>query len=227
MLVPMVIESSSRGERAYDIYSRLLRERIIFLGDTIEDNVANLVIAQLLFLDAEDPERDISLYINSPGGVITSGLAIYDTMQYVRAPVSTICIGMAASMAAVLLAAGAPGKRFALPHSRIMIHQGSGGFRGNTPDVFIQVKEMETLVNVNHEILSRHSGQPLEKIVADTSRDFFMSPVEAKEYGIIDAVYSANADPLAARIVAVSGGTATDQGGGDSNGAQPAADDGR
>jgi ATP-dependent Clp protease protease subunit len=227
MLVPMVIESSSRGERAYDIYSRLLRERIIFLGDTIEDNVANLVIAQLLFLDAEDPERDISLYINSPGGVITSGLAIYDTMQYVRAPVSTICIGMAASMAAVLLAAGAPGKRFALPHSRIMIHQGSGGFRGNTPDVFIQVKEMETLVNTNHEILSRHSGQPLEKIVADTSRDFFMSPVEAKEYGIIDAVYSATADPLTARIVSISAGAETDQGGGDRNGAEPAADDGR
>ena len=197
MLVPMVIESSSRGERAYDIYSRLLRERIIFLGDTLEDNVANLVIAQLLFLDAEDPERDVSLYINSPGGVITSGLAIYDTMQYVRAPVSTICIGMAASMAAVLLAAGAPGKRFALPHSRIMIHQGSGGFRGNTPDVFIQVKEMETLVNTNHEILSRHTGQPLEKIVADTSRDYFMSPTEAKEYGIIDAVYSASASALA------------------------------
>ena len=168
MLVPMVIESSSRGERAYDIYSRLLRERIIFLGDAIEDNVANLVIAQLLFLDAEDPERDISLYINSPGGVITSGLAIYDTMQYVRAPVSTICIGMAASMAAVLLAAGAPGKRFALPHSRIMIHQGSGGFRGNTPDVMIQVKEMETLVNTNHEILSRHTGRSVEQIVADT-----------------------------------------------------------
>jgi len=227
MLVPMVIESSSRGERAYDIYSRLLRERIIFLGDSIEDNVANLVIAQLLFLDAEDPERDISLYINSPGGVITSGLAIYDTMQYVRAPVSTICIGMAASMAAVLLAAGAPGKRFALPHSRIMIHQGSGGFRGNTPDVFIQVKEMETLVNTNHEILSRHSGQPLEKIVADTSRDFFMSPVEAKEYGIIDAVYSATADPLTARIVSISAGAESDQGGGDRNGAQPAADDGR
>ena len=195
MLVPMVIESSSRGERAYDIYSRLLRERIIFLGDTIEDNVANLVIAQLLFLDAEDPERDISLYINSPGGVITSGLAIYDTMQYVRAPVSTICIGMAASMAAVLLAAGSPGKRFALPHSRIMIHQGSGGFRGNTPDVFIQVKEMETLVNTNHEILSRHTGQSLEKIIADTSRDYFMSPIEAKEYGIIDSVYSAMGAP--------------------------------
>ena len=199
MLVPMVIESSSRGERAYDIYSRLLRERIIFLGDQIEDNMANLVIAQLLFLDSEDPERDISLYINSPGGVITSGLAIYDTMQYVRAPVSTICIGMAASMAAVLLAAGAPGKRFALPHSRIMIHQGSGGFRGNTPDVFIQVKEMETLVNTNHEILSRHTHQPLEKIVADTSRDFFMAPTEAKEYGIIDSVYSATLQPITSK----------------------------
>jgi len=200
MLVPMVIESSSRGERAYDIYSRLLRERIVFLGDAIEDNIANLVIAQLLFLDAEDPERDISLYINSPGGVITSGLAIYDTMQYVRAPVSTICIGMAASMAAVLLAAGAPGKRFALPNSRIMIHQGSGGFRGNTPDVFIQVKEMETLVNANHEILARHTGQTLEKIVADTSRDYFMSPPEAKDYGIIDAVYSAIGTPQTSKV---------------------------
>jgi ATP-dependent Clp protease protease subunit len=209
MLVPMVIESSSRGERAYDIYSRLLRERIIFLCDTIEDNVANLVIAQLLFLDAEDPERDISLYINSPGGVITSGLAIYDTMQYVRAPVSTICIGMAASMAAVLLAAGAPGKRFALPHSRIMIHQGSGGFRGNTPDVFIQVKEMETLVNTNHEILSHHTGQAIEKIVVDTSRDYFMSPTEAKDYGIIDSVYSAMGSPLASKDVV---GGATEDG---------------
>jgi ATP-dependent Clp protease protease subunit len=195
MLVPMVIESSSRGERAYDIYSRLLRERIIFLGDAIEDNVANLVIAQLLFLDAEDPERDISLYINSPGGIITAGLAIYDTMQYVRAPVSTICIGMAASMAAVLLAAGAEGKRFALPHSRIMIHQGSGGFRGSTPDVLIQVKEMETLVKTNHEILSRHTGKTAEQIVADTARDYFMSPTEAKEYGIIDSVYSATRQP--------------------------------
>ncbi len=159
MLVPMVIETSSRGERAYDIYSRLLKERIIFLGDAIEDNVANLVIAQLLFLDSEDPEKDINLYVNSPGGVITAGLAIYDTMQLVRAPVSTICVGMAASMAAVLLAAGHPGKRYALPHSRIMIHQGSGGFRGNTPDVFIQVREMETLVNANHELLARHTGQ--------------------------------------------------------------------
>ena len=145
MLVPMVIETSSRGERAYDIYSRLLKDRIIFLGDAIEDHVANLIIAQLLFLEAEDPERDISLYINSPGGVVTSGLAIYDTMQYLRAPVSTICIGMAASMASVLLAAGAKGKRYALPNSRIMIHQGSGGFRGSTPDVLIQVRELEEL----------------------------------------------------------------------------------
>jgi ATP-dependent Clp protease protease subunit len=220
MLVPMVIESSSRGERAYDIYSRLLRERIIFLGDAIEDNMANLVIAQLLFLDAEDPERDISLYINSPGGVITSGLAIYDTMQYVRAPVSTICIGMAASMAAVLLAAGAPGKRFALPHSRIMIHQGSGGFRGNTPDVFIQVKEMETLVNTNHQILSRHTGQTIEKVIADTSRDFFMSPIDAKEYGIIDSVYSATGQPITSKEG--KGQNGADGAGGISDNAAPA-----
>ena len=218
MLVPMVIESSSRGERAYDIYSRLLRERIVFLGDQIEDNIANLVIAQLLFLDAEDPERDISLYINSPGGVITSGLAIYDTMQYVRAPVSTICIGMAASMAAVLLAAGAPGKRFALPNSRIMIHQGSGGFRGHTPDVFIQVKEMETLVNANHQILSRHTGQALEKIVADTSRDYFMSPTDAKDYGIIDAVYSASGPVTKDRDGVVTDTAASTDNSGDDNG---------
>jgi ATP-dependent Clp protease protease subunit len=190
MLVPMVIESSSRGERAYDIYSRLLKDRIIFLGDAIEDHMANLIIAQLLFLEAEDPDRDISLYINSPGGVVTAGLAIYDTMQYLRAPVSTICIGMAASMASVLLAAGAKGKRYALPNSRIMIHQGSGGFRGNTPDVLIQVKELEKLININHEILARHTGQTVEKIVKDTERDNFMSPEEAKSYGIIDEVYS-------------------------------------
>jgi ATP-dependent Clp protease, protease subunit len=196
MLVPMVIESSSRGERAYDIYSRLLRERIVFLGDQIEDNIANLVIAQLLFLDAEDPERDISLYINSPGGVVNSGLAIYDTMQYVHAPVSTICIGMAASMAAVLLASGAPGKRYALPNSRIMIHQGSGGFRGNAPDAFIQMKEWEHLVEVNHEILARHTGQPVDKVRKDTDRDYFMSGEQAKDYGIIDAVYTATGHPL-------------------------------
>src|SRR6188474_2789739 len=149
MLVPMVIESSARGERAFDIYSRLLKDRIIFLGDAVEDNVANLIIAQLLFLESEDPEKDIQLYINSPGGVVTSGLAIYDTMQYLRAPVSTICIGQAASMASVLLAAGTKGKRYALPHSRVMTHQGSGGFRGNAPDAVIQMKEWELLVKMN------------------------------------------------------------------------------
>ena len=189
MMVPMVIETSSRGERAYDIWSRLLKERIIFLGAAVEDEVANLIIAQLLFLDAEDPEKEIFLYINSPGGVITAGLAIYDTMQYVRAPVSTICTGIAMSMGAVLLAAGAPGRRFALPHSRIMIHQGSGGFRGNTPDVFIQVKEMEQLVRTTQELLAAHTGQPMEKIVKDTDRDLFLSPEEAVAYGIIDEVY--------------------------------------
>jgi ATP-dependent Clp protease protease subunit len=199
MLVPMVIESSSRGERAYDIYSRLLKERIIFVGDAIEDHIANLVIAQLLFLESEDPEKDISLYINSPGGQVTSGLAIYDTMQYVRAPVSTICIGIAASMAAVLLAAGAKGKRYALPNSRIMIHQGSGGFRGNAPDALIQMKEWEHLVRVNHEILAQHTGQKLDKVIKDTERDYFMSPEVAKDYGIIDAVYSASGDSLIAQ----------------------------
>ncbi len=199
MLVPMVIESSSRGERAYDIYSRLLKERIIFLGDAIEDHLANLVIAQLLFLDSEDPEKDISLYINSPGGVVNSGLAIYDTMQYLRAPVSTICIGMAASMAAVLLAAGAKGKRYALPNSRVMIHQGSGGFRGNAPDAIIQMKEWEFLVQRNNEILARHTGQPLEKVIKDTDRDYFMSPEDAQEYGIIDSVYSVQWDSLTAQ----------------------------
>jgi ATP-dependent Clp protease, protease subunit len=199
MLVPMVIESSSRGERAYDIYSRLLRERIIFLGDAIEDHLANLVIAQLLFLDSEDPEKDISLYINSPGGVVNSGLAIYDTMQYLRAPVSTICIGMAASMAAVLLAAGTKGKRYALPNSRIMIHQGSGGFRGNAPDALIQMKEWEFLVNRNIEILARHTSQAVDKVRQDTNRDYFMAPEDAKDYGIIDAVYSEQWDSLTAQ----------------------------
>jgi len=189
MLVPMVIESSSKGERAYDIWSRLLKERIIFLGTPVEDDMANLIIAQLLFLDSEDPEKPISLYINCPGGVVTAGLAIYDTMQYVRAPVHTICTGIAMSMGAVLLAAGAAGKRFALPHSRIMIHQGSGGFRGNTPDVFIQVKEMEQLVKTTQELLAAHTGQPIDKIMKDTDRDLFLSPEEAVEYGIIDEVY--------------------------------------
>jgi ATP-dependent Clp protease, protease subunit len=200
MLIPMVIETSSRGERAYDIYSRLLRERIIFLGDQIEDHQANLIIAQLLFLESEDPEKDIFLYINSPGGVVTAGLAIYDTMQYLRAPVSTICIGMAASMAAVLLASGAKGKRYALPNSRIMIHQGSGGFRGAAQDAIIQMKEWEYLVQRNHEILAQHTGQTLDKVTRDTERDYFMSPDMAKEYGIIDAVYNASVDSLIAQV---------------------------
>jgi ATP-dependent Clp protease protease subunit len=196
MLVPMVIESSARGERAFDIYSRLLKERIIFLGDQIEDHIANLVIAQLLFLESEDPEKDISLYINSPGGVVTSGLAIYDTMQYLKAPVSTICIGQAASMASVLLAAGATGKRFALPNSRIMIHQGSAGFRGNTPDVEIQVREVMNLTNRLMGILAAHTGQTPEKVKKDSERDYFMSAEEAKEYGLIDEVFAGNTESL-------------------------------
>ena len=188
-LVPMVVEQSGRGERAYDIYSRLLKDRIIFVTDQIEDHMANLIIAQLLFLESEDPERDIYLYINSPGGVVTSGLAIYDTMQYLKAPVNTVCIGQAASMAAVLLAAGTKGKRYALPNARIMIHQGSGGFRGNTPDVIIQVKELETLVGRLSDILAHHTGQDVEKIKRDSERDRFMSAQEAKTYGLIDEVY--------------------------------------
>jgi ATP-dependent Clp protease protease subunit len=185
----MVVEQSGRGERAYDIFSRLLKDRIIFITDMIEDNMANLIIAQLLFLDSEDPEKDIHVYINSGGGVVTAGLAIYDTMQYLRSPINTVCIGQAASMAAVLLAAGAPGKRFALPNSRIMIHQGSGGFRGNTPDVMIQVKELETLVDKLTKILAFHTGQPAEKVKRDSERDRFMSAEEAKVYGLIDDVY--------------------------------------
>ncbi|HEX2883663.1 MAG TPA: ATP-dependent Clp endopeptidase proteolytic subunit ClpP [Candidatus Limnocylindria bacterium] len=196
MLVPMVIESSARGERAFDIYSRLLKDRIIFLGDAIEDNVANLIIAQLLFLESEDPEKDIQLYINSPGGVVTSGMAIYDTMQYLRAPVSTICIGQAASMGAVLLAAGAKGKRYALPNSRIMIHQGSGGFRGNTPDVEIQMREMMHLTDRLMQILADHTGQDFEKVKRDSERDKFMSADEAKEYGLIDEVFTGNTESL-------------------------------
>ena len=196
MLVPMVIESSARGERAFDIYSRLLKERIIFLGDAIEDHVANLVIAQLLYLESEDSEKDISLYINSPGGVVTSGLAIYDTMQYLKAPVSTICIGQAASMGAILLAAGATGKRFGLPNSRIMIHQGTSGFRGNTPDVEIQVKEVMHLTERLMTILAEHTGQSPEKVRRDSERDYFMGAEEAKEYGLIDEVFAGNTASL-------------------------------
>jgi ATP-dependent Clp protease protease subunit len=196
MLVPMVIESSARGERAFDIYSRLLKERIIFLGDAIEDHVANLIIAQLLYLESEDSEKDISLYINSPGGVVTSGLAIYDTMQYLKAPVSTICIGQAASMGAILLAAGATGKRYGLPNSRIMIHQGTSGFRGNTPDVEIQVKEVMHLTERLMTILAEHTGQSAEKVRRDSERDYFMGAEEAKEYGLIDEVFAGNTASL-------------------------------
>ncbi len=196
MLVPMVIESSARGERAFDIYSRLLKERIIFLGEPIEDHVANLVIAQLLFLESEDTDKDISLYINSPGGVVTSGLAIYDTIQYLKAPVSTICIGQAASMGAVLLAAGAKSKRYGLPNSRIMVHQGSGGVRGNTPDVEIQVREMLNLTDRLMHILATHTGQDLEKIKKDSERDYFMSAEEAKAYGVIDEVFVGRTESL-------------------------------
>ncbi|MGZ6372429.1 MAG: ATP-dependent Clp protease proteolytic subunit [Candidatus Limnocylindria bacterium] len=205
MLVPMVIESSARGERAFDIYSRLLKERIIFLGEPIEDHIANLVIAQLLFLESEDPTKDISLYINSPGGVVTSGLAIYDTMQYLKAPVSTICIGMAASMASVLLAAGAKGKRFALPNSRIMIHQGSAGFRGNTPDVEIQMREVMHLTDRLTRILAAHTGQTAEKVKADSDRDFYMGADEAKAYGLIDEVFLGSGESLISMTQAAGG----------------------
>lgn len=187
-LVPMVIEQTSRGERAYDIYSRLLKERIIFLGGPIDDDVANLVIAQLLYLEAEDPEKDITLYINSPGGIVYSGLAIYDTMQYIRPDVATYCVGMAASMAAILLAGGAPGKRYTLPTSRIMIHQPLGGARGQATDVEIEAREILRLKAIANEILARHTGQPLEKVERDTDRNYYMSAEEAKAYGVVDVI---------------------------------------
>ena len=186
--VPMVVENSSRGERAYDIYSRLLKERIIFLGGPIDDSVANVVVAQLLFLESEDPDKDIHLYINSPGGVVTAGLAIYDTMQYIKPDVSTICIGQAASMGSILLTAGAAGKRYALPHARIMIHQPLGGAQGQSTDIQIQAKEILRLREVGNNILARHTGQDPEKINVDTERDNFMSAEEAKAYGLIDEV---------------------------------------
>ena len=188
MLIPMVVEQTSRGERAYDIYSRLLKDRIIFVGAPIDDNFSNLIIAQLLFLEAEDPDKDIHLYINSPGGVVTSGLAVYDTMQYIRPAVSTICIGQASSMGALLLAAGAKGKRFALPNVRIMIHQPMGGFQGQATDIEIHAREILKMKGSLNQILANHTGQPLERIRQDTERDFFMSGEEAKKYGIIDDV---------------------------------------
>ncbi len=187
-LVPIVVENTGRGERAYDIYSRLLRERIVFLVDEINDPVASLVTAQLLFLEAEDPDKDIYLYVNSPGGSVTAGLAIYDTMQYIRPPVSTLCLGQAASMGAVLLAAGAKGKRYALPHSRIMIHQPMGGAQGQASDIEIQAKEILRIRAQLNDILARHTGQELDRIEADTDRDRFMTGVEAKQFGLIDEV---------------------------------------
>lgn len=187
-LIPIVIEQTSRGERSFDIYSRLLKDRIIFLGTEIDDHVANVVMAQLLHLESEDPEKDIHLYINSPGGIVTSTLAIYDTMQYVKADVSTICIGQAASGAALLLAAGAKGKRFALPHSRVLLHQPAGGASGQAVDIDIHAREILRLRDLLDEILAYHTGQSLEKIRADTDRDFIMTAYEAKDYGIIDAV---------------------------------------
>ena len=185
-LVPMVVEQTSRGERAYDIYSRLLKERVIFLVGGIDDHVANVIVAQMLFLEAENPEKDISLYINSPGGIVTSGMAIYDTMQYIKPDVSTICVGQAASMGAVLLAAGAPGKRYALPNSRVMIHQPLGGAQGQAADIDIQAREILSMRERLNEILARHTGQPIEKIQQDTERDNFMGGEEAIGYGLVD-----------------------------------------
>ncbi len=192
MLVPMVIESTTRGERAYDIYSRLLKDRIIFLGAPIDDVFSNLVIAQLLFLEAEDPEKDINLYINSPGGSVTAGLGIYDTMQYVKAPITTICLGQAASMGALLLCAGSKGKRFVLPNARVMIHQPMGGFQGQATEIDIHAKEILKIRERLNEIMASHTGQPLEKIQHDTERDYFMSGAEAQAYGLIDEVIARN-----------------------------------
>ncbi|MGD0586078.1 MAG: ATP-dependent Clp endopeptidase proteolytic subunit ClpP [Oryzomonas sp.] len=189
MYIPIVVEQSGRGERSYDIYSRLLKERIIFLGGSIDDHVANLVIAQLLFLEAEDPDKDVHLYINSPGGVVTAGMAIFDTMRYIKAPVSTICVGQAASMGAVLLAAGEKGKRFSLAHSRIMIHQPLGGFQGQASDINIHAKEILRMKDELNELLAEMTGQPFEKVEADTERDFFMSADEAREYGLVDSTF--------------------------------------
>jgi len=194
-LIPVVVEQTSRGERAYDIYSRLLKDRIIFIGTPIDDYVANLIIAQLLFLEAEDPDKDIHLYLNSPGGLVTAGLAIYDTIQYIKPRISTLCMGQAASMAAVLLAAGEPGKRFALPHSRILIHQLMGGVQGQATDIAIHSKEILRMKDEINQILALHTRQPLDKIEKDSERDFFMNGEQAKEYGLIDEVIFKKAPP--------------------------------
>ena len=195
MLIPMVIEQSSRGERAYDIYSRLLKDRIIFVGETVEDSMANTIIAQMLFLESEDPDKDINLYLNSPGGVTTSGLAIYDTMQYIRPEIATICVGQSASLAALLLAAGTKGKRYALPNARIMIHQPLGGMQGQATDIDIHAREILKTRDTLNQILAKHTGQDIETIQKDTERDFFMSSEQAKEYGIVDKVITTREMP--------------------------------
>ena len=189
-LIPMVVEQTHRGERSYDIFSRLLKDRIVFLGSAVDDDIANLVIAQLLFLESEDPDKEISFYINSPGGSVYSGLAIYDTMQHIRCDISTVCVGLAASMAAVLLAAGTAGKRVSLPHSRILIHQPLGGFQGQASDIDIQAREILSIREELNRILSHHTGQPVEKITQDTDRDYYMTAPESVEYGLIDKVMS-------------------------------------
>ncbi len=194
-LVPMVVEQSPRGERSFDIYSRLLRERIIFLGTSVDDNVSSIIVAQLLFLEAEDPDKDITFYINSPGGSVTAGLAIYDTMQYVKCDIATLCMGQAASMGALLLAAGANGKRYSLPNSRIMIHQPMGGYQGQATEIDIHAKEILRMRDDLNKILAKHTGHTVKKIQKDTDRDNFMSPVEAKKYGIIDEVLNKRKDP--------------------------------
>jgi ATP-dependent Clp protease protease subunit len=193
-LIPYVVEQDGRSERAYDIYSRLLKDNIIFIGSEINDELANAVIAQLLYLEAENPKREVSLYINSPGGSITAGIAIYDTMQFIKSDVSTICVGQAASMAAVLLAAGRPGKRYSLPNSRVVLHQPYGGYQGQATDIAIQAKEILRLREALNDILSRHTGQPKEKIQADIERDFIMTPGEAKAYGLIDEIIASRND---------------------------------
>lgn len=197
--IPIVVEQTGRGERAYDIYSRLLKDRIVFLGTVVTDEVANLITAQLLFLESEDPERDIFFYINSPGGAVTAGLAIYDTMQYIRPQISTVCVGQAASMGAVLLAAGAKGKRFALPHSRIMIHQPLGGFQGQATDIDIQAREILRMREELNNILTRHTGQSLKRIEKDTDRDLFMTGKQAQEYGLVDEVIASRPDTSLAK----------------------------
>src|SRR5437867_9485217 len=233
-MVPMVVETSNRGERAYDIYSLLLKERIIFLGTPIDDHIANLIIAQLLYLDREDPERDIPMYIHSPGGIITAGLAIYDTMQLIRPAVSTICIGMAASMGAILLLGGAKEKRFALPNATVMLHQASGGFEGTAADIEIRAREILRLQNRIREIIQLHTGQPMERVAQDSDRDFFMTPEQALEYGIVDHVIghpkeartngTANGTPGAPETVAKPS-AASSRNASDADGATPASNE--